>query len=140
MNILIINGPNLNLLGKREPTIYGNQSFDEYLSVLKEQFQEHNLSYFQSNIEGEIINMLQEADGKFDGVVLNAGAYTHTSIAISDAIGAISVDVVEVHLSCILAREEYRHISLIAPKCVGSIMGFGMNSYMLGITAIINKK
>lgn len=140
MNILIINGPNLNLLGKREPTIYGNQSFDEYLSVLKEQFQDHNLSYFQSNIEGEIINMLQEADGKFDGVVLNAGAYTHTSIAISDAIGAISVDVVEVHLSCILAREEYRHISLIAPKCVGSIMGFGMNSYMLGITAIINKK
>lgn len=140
MNILIINGPNLNLLGKREPTIYGNQSFDEYLSVLKKQFQEHNLSYFQSNIEGEIINMLQEADGKFDGVVLNAGAYTHTSIAISDAIGAISVDVVEVHLSCILAREEYRHISLIAPKCVGSIMGFGMNSYMLGITAIINKK
>lgn len=140
MNILIINGPNLNLLGKREPTIYGNQSFDDYLPVLQKQFFEHNISYFQSNIEGEIINALHDADGKFDGVVLNAGAYTHTSIAIADAIGAIRVGVVEVHLSCILAREQYRHISLIAPKCKGSIMGFGMDSYMLGVTAIVNKK
>ncbi|MEG1634533.1 MAG: type II 3-dehydroquinate dehydratase [Rikenellaceae bacterium] len=140
MNILIINGPNLNLLGKREPTIYGNQSFDDYLVALKKQFSDHNISYFQSNVEGEIINELQDADGKFDGVVLNAGAYTHTSIAIADAIGSINVGVVEVHLSCILAREEFRHISLIAPKCMGSIMGFGMNSYMLGVEAIINKK
>ncbi|MFI3321475.1 MAG: type II 3-dehydroquinate dehydratase [Rikenellaceae bacterium] len=138
MNILIINGPNLNLLGKREPTIYGNTSFDNYLEQLKADFSDHTISYYQSNVEGEIINTLHDADGKYDGVILNAGAYTHTSIAIADAIGAISVKVVEVHLSCILAREEFRHISLISPKCAGSIMGFGMKSYKLGIFSIIH--
>ncbi|MFI3314539.1 MAG: type II 3-dehydroquinate dehydratase [Rikenellaceae bacterium] len=139
MKILILNGPNLNLLGKREPTIYGNQSFDGYLAKLKEDFKEHVIDYCQSNIEGEIIDILHRADSEYDGVVLNAGAYTHTSIAIADAIGAIGVGVVEVHLSCILAREEFRHISLLAPKCIGSIMGFGMTSYKLGVASIIEK-
>lgn len=139
MKILILNGPNLNLLGKREPTIYGNETFESYLGKLKEDFKEHIIDYSQSNIEGEIIDILQKADSEYDGIVLNAGAYTHTSIAIADAIGAISTDVVEVHLSCILSREEFRHVSLIAPKCAGSIMGFGMTSYKLGIVSIIEK-
>ncbi len=140
MNILIINGPNLNLLGKREPTIYGSQSFDDYLAFLKSHFSEDTIDYYQSNVEGEIINTLHAADGKYDGVVINAGAYTHTSIAIADAIGAISTPVVETHLSCILSREEFRHKSLIAPKCVGSIMGFGMFSYFLAVSAVINRQ
>ncbi len=137
MKILIVNGPNLNLLGKREPSIYGNQTFEEYLVELKEMFSSIEIDYYQSNVEGEIINTLHEADGKYAGIVLNAGAYTHTSIAIADAIGAIGTGVVEVHLSCILAREEYRHISLISSKCKGSIMGFGMKSYLLGIHSIL---
>lgn len=139
MKILIINGPNLNLLGKREPTIYGDVSFESYLNRLKAHFDGVEIDYFQSNVEGEIINELHRSDGIYQGVVLNAGAYTHTSIAIADAIGAISVPVVEVHLSCILSREEYRHVSLIAPKCKGSIMGFGMQSYLLGILSLIEK-
>ncbi|MEG1553515.1 MAG: type II 3-dehydroquinate dehydratase [Rikenellaceae bacterium] len=139
MKILIINGPNLNLLGKREPSIYGNMSFEEYLESLRVHFSGVEIEYFQSNVEGEIINALHQADSVYQGVVLNAGAYTHTSIAIADAIGAVSLPVVEVHLSCILSREEYRHISLIAPKCKGSIMGFGMQSYMLGIVSLIEK-
>lgn len=139
MKILIINGPNLNLLGKREPTIYGDVSFESYLNRLKAHFEGVEIDYFQSNVEGEIINELHRSDGIYQGVVLNAGAYTHTSIAIADAIGAISVPVVEVHLSCILSREEYRHVSLIAPKCKGSIMGFGMQSYLLGILSLIEK-
>ncbi|MBE9488384.1 MAG: type II 3-dehydroquinate dehydratase [Bacteroidetes bacterium] len=137
MKILIINGPNLNLLGKREPTIYGNQSFEDYLDVLKKQYSSDSIDYYQSNIEGELINAIHSADGEYEGVVLNAGAYTHTSIAIADAIGSVSVPVVEVHLSCILSRESFRHISLIAPKCKGSIMGFGMNSYRLGIESLL---
>ena len=137
MKILIINGPNLNLLGKREPTIYGNQSFEDYLDVLKKQYNKDSIDYYQSNIEGELINAIHSADGEYEGVVLNAGAYTHTSIAIADAIGSVSVPVVEVHLSCILSRESFRHISLIAPKCKGSIMGFGMNSYRLGIESLL---
>lgn len=137
MKILIINGPNLNLLGKREPTIYGNQQFTDYLEELRARFSDHTIDYYQSNVEGEIINTLHAADGNYDGVVLNAGGYTHTSVAIADAIGAIGIDVVEVHISCILAREEFRHISLIAPKCKGSIMGFGFDSYRLGICSII---
>ncbi len=139
MKFLIINGPNLNLLGKREPGIYGSQSFEDYLEFLRKRFSESQIDYFQSNIEGEIVTAIQQADGVYDGVVLNAGAYTHTSIAIADAIGAVSVPVVEVHLSCILSREEFRHVSLIAPKCKGSIMGFGMQSYFLGIAALLNR-
>ena len=133
MKILIINGPNLNLLGRREPSIYGSQSFEDYLVELRAQFPVAVIDYYQSNVEGELINALHDADGKYDGVVLNAGGYTHTSVAIADAIGAIKVPVVEAHISCILAREEFRHVSLIAPKCSGSIMGFGLKSYKLAI-------
>lgn len=133
MKLLIINGPNLNLLGKREPTIYGSQTFEEYLETLRQRYKDDVLDYYQSNVEGEIINALHEADGKYDGVLLNAGGYTHTSVAIADAIGAVGVGVVEVHISCILAREEFRHVSLISPKCKGSIMGFGLDSYRVGI-------
>lgn len=137
MRLLIINGPNLNLLGTRERTIYGDQTFEKYLAELRQIFADIELDYFQSNVEGEIINALHDTIGKYDGVILNAGGYTHTSVAIADAIGGISVPVVEVHISCILAREEFRHISLISPKCMGSIMGFGMDSYRLGIQAFI---
>jgi len=139
MKILIINGPNLNLLGKREPGIYGVQSFDEYLAALRTAVAPRGveLDYYQSNVEGEIINAIQGADGRYDGVVLNAGGYTHTSVAIADAIGSVAVGVVEVHISNVLAREEFRHISLIAPKCRGSIMGFGLLSYRLGVESFL---
>lgn len=137
MRLLIINGPNLNLLGTRERTIYGDQTFEKYLAELRQIFADIELDYFQSNVEGEIINALHDTIGKYDGVILNAGGYTHTSVAIADAIGGISVPVVEVHISCILAREEFRHISLISPKCMGSIMGFGIDSYRLGVQAFI---
>ena len=137
MNILIINGPNLNLLGKREPGIYGSETFENYLSQLRAQFKDISIDYYQSNIEGEIINAIQDADGKYDGVLLNAGGYTHTSVAIADAIGSVSVPVVEIHISCILAREAFRHVSLIAPKCKGSIMGFGLDSYRLGVLSFV---
>jgi 3-dehydroquinate dehydratase-2 len=137
MKILIINGPNLNLLGKREPGIYGNTDFESYLAELRAQFPEVVIDYTQSNVEGEIINAIHAADGVYDGVVLNAGGYTHTSVAIADAIGAVAVPVVEVHISCILAREEFRHISLIAPVAAGSIMGFGLDSYRLGVLAFL---
>ena len=133
MKILIINGPNLNLLGKREPGIYGSRTFEDYLDSLRARFSDVTIDYYQSNLEGELVERLQQADGAYDGVVLNAGAYTHTSVAIADAIGAVSVPVTEVHISCILSREPYRHVSLIAPKCKGSIMGFGMQSYLLGV-------
>lgn len=133
MKILIINGPNLNMLGKREPTVYGSTTFEEYFEQLKSRCSDTQLDYYQSNIEGELIDAIQKADGVYDGVVINAGGYTHTSVAIADAIGAVKVDVVEVHISCILAREEFRHISLISPKCKGSIMGFGLDSYRLGV-------
>lgn len=137
MKILIINGPNLNLLGKREPGIYGATSFEQYLEQLKRDFPQLTLDYFQSNTEGEIIDKIHAADGQYAGVLLNAGGYTHTSVAIADAIGAVGVDVVEIHISCILAREEFRHVSLIAPKCKGSIMGFGLDSYRIGIHSIV---
>ena len=137
MNILIINGPNLNLLGKREPGIYGSETFENYLSQLRTQFKDINIDYCQSNIEGEIIDAIQAADGKYDGVLLNAGGYTHTSVAIADAIGSVSVPVVEIHISCILAREAFRHVSLIAPKCKGSIIGFGLDSYRLGLLSFV---
>lgn len=140
MNIHIINGPNLNLLGKREPDLYGNLSFEAFFEVLKQEFQEVNLSYYQSNIEGELINNLHEKGFSVDGIILNAGGYTHTSVAIGDAVAAIKTPVVEVHISNIFAREEYRHISLIAGKCIGSISGFGMNSYKLAIIGLMNRK
>ena len=141
MNILIINGPNLNLLGKREKSVYGENSFESYLEFLRNKYSEHQLVYFQSNIEGELINTLHQFGfGDTDGIVLNAGAYTHTSIAISDAIRAINVPVIEVHISNIHAREAYRHTSMIAAACKGSIAGFGMDSYKLAIEALINNK
>jgi 3-dehydroquinate dehydratase-2 len=140
MNIIIINGPNLNLLGKREPEIYGHQSFEDYLEVLKQQYPNVNISYYQSNIEGELINIIQETGFISDGIVLNAGAYTHTSLAIADAIKGITSPVVEVHISNISSREEVRHHSFLSPVCMGCIFGFGLDSYKLAVQAIIDKK
>ena len=141
MNLLIINGPNLNLLGKREPTIYGNTSFEEYFASLQGIFSSDcNLEYFQSNCEGALIDKIHEVGFSYDGILLNAGAYTHTSIAIHDAIAAITTPVIEIHISNIHAREEFRKISMIAPACKGSIMGFGLESYKLAIQYFINLK
>ncbi len=137
MNILIINGPNLNLLGKREVDIYGKESFESYLEKLRQQYKNINIDYYQSNVEGFIIDKLQEAGFSFDGIILNAGAYTHTSIAIADAIAAITTPVIEVHISNINAREDFRKKSLIAGNCKGSIQGFGLNSYRLAIEAFL---
>ena len=137
MKILIINGPNLNLLGVREKNIYGDQSFENYLEKLRRRYSDVVIDYFQSNVEGEIINKLHEVGFSIDGIVLNAGGYTHTSVSIADAVKAINVPVVEVHVSNILAREEFRHISLISPNAKGSIMGFGMDSYRLGIESLL---
>jgi 3-dehydroquinate dehydratase II len=139
MEILIINGPNLNLLGKREPHIYGNTSFEDYFSTLKENFPEIQLHYFQSNTEGEIINKLHDSGFTADGIILNAGAYTHTSLAIADAIAAIKTPVIEVHISNIYAREEIRKINLIAKNCIGSICGLGLNGYNLALHYFLNK-
>lgn len=136
MNILIINGPNLNLTGKREPGHYGSTSFQDYLAILKEVYSDMRLTCFQSNIEGELIDEIQKADGLYDGVILNAGGYTHTSVAIGDAIGAVDVPVVEVHISNIFDRESFRQLSHISAKCVGSISGFGLGSYLLAIEAL----
>ncbi len=133
LKIAIINGPNLNLTGQREPEIYGSKNFDALLLHLKNNYQKIEFSYFQSNVEGEIINELHQKGFSFDGIVLNAGAYTHTSVAISDAIKAIKTPVIEVHMSNILNRETYRHTSLIGVNCVGCIMGFGMDSYTLAV-------
>ena len=133
MKLIIINGPNLNLLGVREPSVYGNQTFEEYFKDLKNKFPNLELNYFQSNVEGEIINKLHETGFSYDGIILNAGGYTHTSVAIADAISAIKTPVIEVHISNIYAREEFRHHSLIAGKCKGSISGFGMDSYRLAV-------
>lgn len=131
MNIIIINGPNLNLLGRREPEVYGTSSFEDYFKQLKTQFKEVNFSYFQSNVEGELINKLHEVGFSIDGIIMNAGAYTHTSIGIADAIAGISSPVIEVHISNVYAREDYRHQSLMAKNCKGVIAGFGMKSYEL---------
>ncbi len=139
-SLLIINGPNLNLLGVREPTVYGSISFEEYYKQLINEFKDVEIDYFQSNHEGDIIDRLQLANDKYTGVVLNAAAYTHTSIAIADAIAAIDIPVVEVHISNIFGREEFRHKSLIAANCVGSISGFKLLSYKLGILALLNIK
>ena len=139
MKIAIINGPNLNLLGVREPSIYGNEGFESYLKTLVEVYgEEVEITYFQSNHEGAIIDELHRIGFEYDGIVLNAGAYTHTSVAIRDAIAAVATPVVEVHISSILAREEFRHISMIAPVAKGSIMGFGLDSYRLGIESLLD--
>ena len=137
MKIQIINGPNLNLLGKREPTIYGNSSFESYLEQLKTKYQDCEITYYQSNIEGELINKIHEVGFDFDAIIINAGAYTHTSIALHDAIKAIKTPVVEVHISNIHQRESFRHVSMIAPACKGSILGFGMDSYRLAVEAAL---
>ena len=137
MKIIIINGPNLNLLGKREPDIYGNQSFEDYFEDLKIKFPQINLTYFQSNVEGELINKLQETGFSFDGIIFNAGAYTHTSIAIGDAVKSIQTPVVEVHISNTFSREDFRHQSFIAPNARGIIVGFGMKSYDLAIQSLL---
>jgi 3-dehydroquinate dehydratase-2 len=139
MKLLIINGPNLNLLGSREPEVYGTQSFDDFLRELRHRFHDIEIEYFQSNWEGGIIDALHDAEGNFDGIILNAGGYTHTSVAIADAVAAISTEVVEVHISNVDAREDFRRTSLIAPACKGTITGFGMMSYTLGVMAFMNK-
>ena len=135
VRIRVINGPNLNLLGKREPAFYGNASFETFYEELKSLFIEHEIEYFQSNVEGELINKIQEVGFSYDGIILNAGGYTHTSVAIADAIAAITTPVVEVHISNIFAREEFRKTSLIASKCKGSISGFGLDSYSLAVSS-----
>lgn len=136
MKIIIINGPNLNLLGKREPSVYGNQSMEEYLPKLRAMYADADIEYYQSNVEGELVDKLQEVGFAYDGIVLNAGAYTHTSIALQDSIRAIAVPVVEVHISNVNNREEYRRHSMIAPACIGTIQGFGMDSYRLAVEAL----
>jgi 3-dehydroquinate dehydratase-2 len=137
MKICIINGPNLNLLGKREPEVYGNQTFEDYFSVLKGKFSTVELLYFQSNIEGELIDKIQEVGFTYDGIILNAGAYTHTSIGIGDAIKAITTPVIEVHISNTFGREEFRHQSYISGNAKGVILGFGLNSYDLAIQSFL---
>lgn len=134
MKIIIINGPNLNLLGKRQPEIYGVESFDDYFQTLKNQFKTIELFYFQSNVEGEIINKIQEVGFEFQGIILNAGAYTHTSIAIADAISSVTTPVIEVHISNTFSRETFRHQSYISPVSKGVIIGFGLKSYEIAIT------
>jgi 3-dehydroquinate dehydratase-2 len=137
MKLIIINGPNLNLLGKREPEIYGSQTFEDYLKVLQDKFSAIEITYFQSNVEGELINKLHEVGFDYSGIILNAGAYTHTSIGIGDAIKGIKTPVVEVHISNTFGREEFRHQSYISPNAKGVILGFGMQSYELAIQSFL---
>jgi len=138
MKIQIINGPNLNLLGVREKSIYGDSSFETYLNELRKRFADVQLDYYQSNIEGEIINKIHEVGFTYDGIVLNAGAYTHTSVAIADAIAAVNTPVIEVHISNVYKREDFRHHSMLAASCKGVIAGFGMDSYRLAIENLIS--
>lgn len=138
MRLLILNGPNLNLLGRREPEIYGNQTFSDYFEILCKRYSSLQMEYYQSNVEGEIVNKLHEVGFSYDGIVLNAAAYTHTSVAIADAIKAIKTPVVEVHISNVHAREEFRKHSFIAPVVKGSISGFGMYSYDLGVLSFMS--
>ena len=133
MKIAIINGPNLNLLGTREPEVYGNQTFEQYLQTIKKRYADIEISYFQSNVEGELINEIQKAGKEYDGIVLNPGGYTHTSVAIGDAIASISTPDVEVHISNVHAREDFRKISHVSAKCKGSIIGLGLKGYDLAI-------
>lgn len=143
MKLLIINGPNLNLLGKREEDIYGNRSFEDYLEELKTRYPDVEIDYYQSNVEGELINKLQEAgiptkiEKEYDGIILNAGGYTHTSVAIADALAAVEIPILEVHISNTMARESFRHVSLIAPHCKGTIAGFGLDSYRLAVESFV---
>lgn len=139
LNITIINGPNLNLLGKREPGVYGNESFDDYLVQLKQAFPQVNFSYFQSNIEGEIVNAIQQNGFNQDGMILNPAAYTHTSVAIGDAVAAIRTPVIEVHISNVQAREDFRKISHVSAKAVGSIVGLGLNGYHLATAWFVDQ-
>ncbi len=140
MKIQIINGPNMNLIGKREKSLYGDIPFEQYLDELKKRYPHLQIDYFQSNIEGEIIDKLQEVGFSYDGIVINAGGYTHTSVSIADTLSAIDTPAVEVHITNILGRDEYRHVSFVANACHGSIMGFGLDSYRLGIEAILEIK
>ena len=137
-NIIIINGPNLNLLGKRQPEIYGDIHFDDFIAEQKEKFPSLSITYFQSNIEGEIIDKLHEVGFDFDGIILNAAAYTHTSVGIGDAVASISSPVIEVHISNTYSREEFRHVSFISPHAKGVVLGFGLKSYELALTSFIN--
>ena len=140
MRIQIINGPNINLLGKREPSIYGAVSFDEYFRKLVSQYPDVEFAYYQSNVEGEMINKIHEIGFSFDGIILNAGAYTHTSIALQDALRAVTTPAIEVHISNVHTREEFRHKSMISCACKGVICGFGLDSYRLAVEAFINSK
>jgi 3-dehydroquinate dehydratase II len=133
VKIAIINGPNLNLLGSREPGIYGAQSFTDFLAGLRKEFPQVTFTYFQSNVEGELINKIHDFGGSGDGIILNAGGYTHTSVALADAVAAVKSPVVEVHISNIFAREDFRHVSYVGAKCAGSISGFGLNGYRMAV-------
>ena len=137
MKIQIINGPNLNLLGLREPTIYGSEGFDSYISQLRNLYSIIEIDYYQSNVEGELINKLHEVGFSYDGIIINAGGYTHTSVALADAIAAIKTPVVEVHISNIYAREGYRHVSLTGKNCKGVLTGFGLDGYRLAIESFL---
>jgi len=139
MKIAIINGPNLNLLGKREPEVYGNQNFEQYFEDLQKQFPEVQFTYFQSNVEGELINKLQEFGFTYKGIIINPGGYTHTSVAIGDAIAAITTPVIEVHISNVHAREDFRKISHVSAKCKGTIAGLGLQGYELALRSLLNK-
>ena len=136
MRIQIINGPNINLLGKREPSIYGSVTFEDYLTGLRETYKDIEINYFQSNIEGEMIDCIQQTGYEADGIILNAGAYTHTSIALQDAIRSVTAPVIEVHISNVHSREAFRHVSMIACACRGVICGFGLDSYRLALEAL----
>ena len=138
MKLIIINGPNLNLLGVREPEVYGGESFESYFEKLKTQFPGVELSYFQSNIEGEIVNKIHETGFSHDGIIINAGGYSHTSVAIRDALAAVSAPAVEVHISNVFAREEFRHTLLLAPVCRGCISGFGLRGYTMAVESLIS--
>ena len=140
MKVAIINGPNLNLLGKRETDIYGNMSFEQYLDSLRKKYTDIEISYFQSNVEGELINELQRVGFDYDGIVLNPGGYTHTSVAIGDAIAAIKTPVVEVHISNVHAREDFRKLSYVSGKAAGSIFGLGLKGYELAIDYLLSRK
>ncbi len=137
MKLIIINGPNLNLLGTREPSVYGSEFFEDYLKTLRKQYPKIQIDYFQSNVEGDIINKLQETGFTHDGIILNAGGYTHTSVSIGDTILAINAPVVEVHVSNVFSREDFRHKSLIGPYCAGIISGFGLKSYHLAVESLL---
>ena len=140
MKLLILNVPNLNWQGRREKSVYGAESFEEFVPRLRALYSAHTIDYAQSNIEGELIDILHKAEGEYDGVLFNAGGYTHTSVALRDAIGAVAVPVIEIHISNVAAREDFRHTSLIGATCIGTIAGFGLDSYRLGIEAILNRE